>query len=38
MVDHCLIAAPSARLKIPLFTRNLKHLVPLLDALAVEPY
>ncbi|MBL8130516.1 MAG: PIN domain-containing protein [Anaerolineae bacterium] len=34
----CLIASTSARLQIPLFTRNLKHLAPLLGALAVEPY
>ena len=34
----CLIAAPSHRLQLPLFTRNLKHLTPLLGTLAQEPY
>ena len=37
MID-CLIAAPSHRLQIPTYTRNLKHFIPLLDALAVLPY
>ena len=37
MID-CLIAAPSHRLQIPTYTRNLKHFTPLLDALAVLPY
>jgi predicted nucleic acid-binding protein len=34
----CLIAAPSYRLQLPLYTRNMKHLSPLLGALAQEPY
>lgn len=37
MLD-CLIAAPSYRLQIPLYTRNLKHFRPLLGSLAVAPY
>jgi predicted nucleic acid-binding protein len=34
----CLIAAPSYRLQLPLFTCNLKHFAPLLGKLAQEPY
>ncbi|MEM9954281.1 MAG: PIN domain-containing protein [Chloroflexota bacterium] len=34
----CLIAAPSHRLQIPLYTRNLKHFKPLLGDLARSPY
>ena len=34
----CLIAAPSFRLKLPLYTRNLKHFTPLLGTLAQQPY
>lgn len=34
----CLIAAPSYRLQLPLYTRNLKHFAPLLAELAQEPY
>ena len=34
----CLIAAPSYRLQLPLYTRNLKHFAPLLGKLAQEPY
>ncbi len=37
MID-CLIAAPSHRLQIPTYTRNMKHFTPLLDELAVLPY
>lgn len=37
MMD-CLIAAPSHRLQIPLYTQNLKHFTPLLGALAQKPY
>ncbi|MEO0561776.1 MAG: PIN domain-containing protein [Chloroflexota bacterium] len=33
-----LIAAPAARLQVPLYTRNLKHFQPLLGKLAVVPY
>jgi predicted nucleic acid-binding protein len=34
----CLIAAPSHRLQLPLYTRNLKHFTPLLGTLAVQAY
>ena len=34
----CLIAAPSQRLQLPLYTPNMKHFVPLLGALARQPY
>jgi predicted nucleic acid-binding protein len=34
----CLIAAPSFRLKLPLYTLNLKHFTPILGALAQRPY
>ena len=34
----CLIAASSYRLSVPLYTRNLKHFVPLLGELARRPY
>ena len=34
----CLIAAPAHRLQLPLYTRNLKHLSPMLGALAQKPY
>jgi predicted nucleic acid-binding protein len=34
----CLIAAPSHRLQLPLYTRNMKHFSPLLGALAQKPY
>jgi predicted nucleic acid-binding protein len=34
----CLIAAPSYRLQLPLYTRNVKHLAPLLGVLAQQPY
>lgn len=34
----CLIAAPSYRLQLPLYTRNVKHFVPLLGKLAQAPY
>lgn len=34
----CMIAAVSHRLKVPLYTRNLKHFRPLIGALAVVPY
>lgn len=37
MMD-CLIAAPSHRLSLTLFTRNLKHFTPLLGDLAQKPY
>jgi predicted nucleic acid-binding protein len=34
----CLIAAPSFRLRVPLFTHNLKHMTPILGGLAQKPY
>lgn len=34
----CLIAAPSYRLQVPTYTRNLKHFQPLLNDLAITPY
>ncbi len=37
-VPDALIAAPSYRLQLPLYTRNLKHFAPLLGKLAQEPY
>jgi len=36
-IDY-LIAAPSRRLQVPLYTRNLKHMSPLLGTLAQAPY
>ncbi len=37
-VIDCLIAAPAARLRLPLYTHNLKHFAPLLGDLAQKPY
>lgn len=37
-VLDCLIAAPAARLGLPLYTHNLKHFAPLLGPLAQKPY
>ena len=37
MMD-CLIASISHRLQVPLYTRNLKHLAPLVGNLAQTPY
>jgi predicted nucleic acid-binding protein len=37
MMD-CLIAAPCARVNVPLYTHNLKHFAPLIGALAQTPY
>lgn len=37
MMD-CLIASSAQRLGVPLFTRNLKHFQPMIDALAQRPY
>jgi tRNA(fMet)-specific endonuclease VapC len=34
----CLIASVHFRVKIPLYTRNLKHFKPLLGTLAMSPY
>lgn len=36
--NDCLIASVALRLSIPLYTRNLKHMTPLIGALAVRPY
>jgi len=33
----CLIAAPSQRLQLPLYTRNIKHFTPMLGAWAQQP-
>ena len=37
-LGDCLIAAPSHRLQLPLYTHNLKHFTPLLGGLAQAPY
>ncbi|XWX02597.1 PIN domain-containing protein [Aggregatilineales bacterium SYSU G02658] len=37
-LTDCLIAAACARTRAPLYTRNLKHMRPLLGDLAVSPY
>ena len=37
MMD-CLIASVSYRLRVPLYTHNLKHFTPLLGNLAQKPY
>jgi predicted nucleic acid-binding protein len=37
-MNDCLIAAPAARLGLPLYTHNLKHFAPLLGPLAQKPY
>lgn len=34
----CLITSGCPRLQIPLYTKNLKHMTPLLGALAIQPY
>lgn len=34
----CLIAVVNVRLQMPLYTRNLKHFVPLIGELAESPY
>ena len=36
--DDCLIASVAFRLKVPLYTHNLKDMAPMLDSLAVKPY
>ncbi|MFQ3648141.1 MAG: PIN domain-containing protein [Anaerolineae bacterium] len=36
--EDCRIAAAAQRLNVPLYTHNLKHMQPLLGALAVAPY
>jgi predicted nucleic acid-binding protein len=37
-LTDCLIAAACARMRSPLYTRNLKHMRPLLGDLAISPY
>ncbi|MEL6524111.1 MAG: PIN domain-containing protein [Chloroflexota bacterium] len=37
-IYDCQIASVAHRLQIPLYTHNLKHMRPLLGALAVKPY
>lgn len=37
-IMDCLIASTASRLRMPLFTRNSKHFVPLLGPLAQVPY
>jgi predicted nucleic acid-binding protein len=37
-IIDCLIASTAGRLGLPLFTRNLKHFVPLIGPLALAPY
>lgn len=34
----CMIAAVNQRLQLPLYTRNLKHFVPLIGTLSMKPY
>lgn len=36
--DDCLIASAAYRLQVPLYTHNLKHMLPLIGSLAVQPY
>ena len=37
-VLDCLMAAPSHRFQLPIYTRNLKHFMPLLGTLAIQAY
>lgn len=37
-IMDCLIASAAHRLRLPLYTRNLKHFLPLLGSLARKPY
>jgi predicted nucleic acid-binding protein len=37
-MNDCLIASTAYRLKLPIFTTNLKHFRPLLEDLAQQPY
>jgi predicted nucleic acid-binding protein len=37
-IGDALIAAPAARLKVPIYTLNTKHFAPLSDITAVRPY
>jgi predicted nucleic acid-binding protein len=36
--DDCLIASVAYSLQVPLYTHNLKHMLPLIGFLAVQPY
>lgn len=36
--EDALIAATSERLQLPMYTRNIKHMRPLLGDLAIQPY
>lgn len=36
--DDCQIASVAYRLQLPLYTQNLKHMTPLIGALAIQPY
>lgn len=37
-MNDCLIAAVAYQLQVPLYIHNLKHMQPLLDSLAIQPY
>jgi predicted nucleic acid-binding protein len=36
--EDCLIASVAYRLQLPLYTHNLKDMIPLIGSLAVKPY
>lgn len=37
-MNDCLIASVSFRLQLPLYTHNLKDMIPMVDELAIKPY
>jgi predicted nucleic acid-binding protein len=37
-IADCFIASQSVRLQVPLYTKNLKHMMPILGALAIQSY
>ena len=37
-INDCLIASVAHRLQMPLYTHNLKDMIPLIGALAIKPY
>ena len=37
-MNDCLIAAVAYRMQVPLYTHNLKDRIPMLGALALQPY
>jgi len=37
-INDCLIAAVAQRMRLPLYTHNLKDMAPMIGALAVKPY